>query len=285
VSTQSVMPAGIVIGPVTRALFVPLAASLTACPDGQALSAAWIALVSKAVSLGTAPLATFCVASTVAHAVGILGSAGKFVSPAPQVPVFAPPVALVVPPEVAPPAALVLPPAAAPPVALVVPPEVAPPAALVLPPAADVVPPATNPPVALAELAEVPPVATCPPVAVPVWIDVPPEAIPPTLTLPPAALPVDVVLLPPTLTAVPPAVDVTPPVDASPPVVVVPDGDEPEQAKVEMRIAGPMSCVFRGARRKIIVCSSGKRACFVSASRATARSERLVSVEQWREAN
>ena len=42
VSTQSVTPEGMVIGPVRNALFEPLVTSLTALPDPQPLSADWI---------------------------------------------------------------------------------------------------------------------------------------------------------------------------------------------------------------------------------------------------
>src|SRR3569832_403699 len=90
-STHSVPPLGIVSGPDTRALLLPLAASFTALPASQPFRAVWIAAVSRAVSAGTPFAATACVAVTGAHAAGIVGSGGSVLSPAPQAELPPPP--------------------------------------------------------------------------------------------------------------------------------------------------------------------------------------------------
>jgi hypothetical protein len=84
VSTHNVTPVGTLSGPVTKALLAPLVVSLSAFPEPQSSRAAWIRDVSREVSLGTPPDATVWDADSVAQAGGIVGSAGKFVSPAPQ---------------------------------------------------------------------------------------------------------------------------------------------------------------------------------------------------------
>lgn len=81
------------MGPVMNALFDPLATSFTALPDPQEFSAAWIRDVSMVVSLATALVATARVAVSVVQAAGMVGSAGRFASPAPHAPVV--PVVLV----------------------------------------------------------------------------------------------------------------------------------------------------------------------------------------------
>src|SRR5882672_3940211 len=103
------MPVGIVSGPVTKASFEPLVVSFTACPTAQAPRADWMAEVSRLVSLGTPPEGTLCVAVSVAHAAGIVGSGGRFVSPAPQVPGLPPPLPPASPPASTKPPPLPLP--------------------------------------------------------------------------------------------------------------------------------------------------------------------------------
>lgn len=166
-------------------LFEPLVTSLTACPEAQPLSAAWMVEVSRLLSLGTAPLATFCVAVRVLQAVGIVGSAGRLVSPEPQVPDELPPVA------VAPPVAFV------PPVVNAMPPVVEAPAAAWVPPVGVEAPAALLPPVLLPPGAFAPPVALDPPMSAD---EVPPVAeLPPTPLAPPVELDVfELPLQPPT---------------------------------------------------------------------------------------
>lgn len=81
-STQSVTPVGMVIGPVMNALLAPLVVNRTECPEAHPVSAAWIRPVSRVVSLGTPPPVTVSEACKVVHAGGIVGSAGRFGSPA-----------------------------------------------------------------------------------------------------------------------------------------------------------------------------------------------------------
>lgn len=167
--------------------------------------------MSRAPSLGTPLAATSRPACSVVHAAGIFGSAGRFVSPAPQAllaalvpPVALPPVAVGLRPPVA------LPPTAAPPVA-------APPVAVAF------VPPVAAPPVA-------DPPTLSPPLARP------PEARPPTLTPPPISAPDAVV--PPVTVGLAPAlvapIALEPPVDkvpaelVSPPTAAAPPDAEEE---------------------------------------------------------
>ena len=74
VSSHNVTP-GFNVSPAdTNAVLSPSVARRTDWPTGQALIAVWIAAVSSVSSLGT-PLVTVFVASTVAQAVGMVGSA------------------------------------------------------------------------------------------------------------------------------------------------------------------------------------------------------------------
>ena len=73
-SSHSVTPAFSVSPADTNAVLSPSVARRTDWPTGQAVIAAWIAAVSSVSSLGC-PAVTVLVASTVAHAAGIVGSA------------------------------------------------------------------------------------------------------------------------------------------------------------------------------------------------------------------
>ena len=103
VSSHNVTPGFSVSPAETNAVLSPSVARRTDWPTGQALIAAWIGAVSSVSSLGT-PFVTVFVATTVAQAVGMVGSApmasqagGAIGDSVPPVPVALDPAAPAIP--------------------------------------------------------------------------------------------------------------------------------------------------------------------------------------------